>query len=60
MREPETEQVVTLYLAGSTVYELASQFGVHRHTGSETVERKGVSRRYQNLSPEQIATARSL
>jgi len=48
------------YRAGATVYELARQFGVHRHTVSELLERHAVSRRYQKLTPEQIDLACTL
>jgi hypothetical protein len=60
LRGAEIEKLVTAYLCGSTVYELADQFDVHRHTVSEILERRGVSRRYQKLSSEQIAAACSL
>lgn len=60
LREAQVKELVADYLAGSTVYELADQFGVHRHTVSGILERRGVSRRYQKLSPEQLDLACTL
>jgi len=60
LRGAEIDELVAGYLAGGTVYELARHFGVHRHTVSEILERSGVARRYQKLSPEQLDTACSL
>jgi DNA-binding CsgD family transcriptional regulator len=60
LRETETKELVSGYLAGSTTYELADRFGVHRHTVSGILERDGVSRRYQKLSPAQLDLACSL
>ena len=60
LRGPETSELVAGYQAGATVYDLADQFGVHRHTVSEILERRGVARRYRKLSPQQIERACSL
>lgn len=60
LREPEVEELVAGYLAGSTAYELAGQFGVHRNTVLGILERRGVPRRYQKLSPEQLDLACTL
>ena len=57
LREPEIKAVLASYLAGATVYELADQHGIHRHTVSEILERHGVVRRYQKLSVELVETA---
>jgi len=57
LREPEIVELVTSYLAGSTVYELADQFSIHRQTVAEILERRGVARRYKRLSPEQLELA---
>jgi hypothetical protein len=57
LRGPEIDELVSGYGTGSTIYELAEQFGGQRHSVSEILEQRGVSRRYQKLSPEQIATA---
>ena len=54
LRGAEIDELAAGHQAGTTVYELAAEFGVHRHTMSEILERRGVSRRYQKLSPEQI------
>lgn len=60
LREPEIDDLVAGYMAGSTVYELAHQFSIHRQTVSEILERRGVSRRYQKLSHEQLDLACTL
>ena len=60
LRDAELDRLVAGYQSGATVYELADQFGVHRHTVSDILERNDVPRRYQKLSSEQIETARSL
>jgi transposase-like protein len=60
LRGNEIEQLVAGYQAGATVYELAEQFGVHRGTVSDVLERRGVARRFGPISPAQVATASSL
>jgi len=60
LRGAEIDQLVASYRAGATVYELSAQFGMHRHTVSEVLERRGVSRRYQRLSLEQVDLACTL
>jgi DNA-directed RNA polymerase specialized sigma24 family protein len=60
LREAAVEELVAEYLAGSTAHELASQFGVHRNTVLGILERRGVPRRYQRLSPEQLDLACAL
>jgi DNA-directed RNA polymerase specialized sigma24 family protein len=60
LHEPEIDELVTSYLEGSTVYELAQQFSIHRHTVSEVLERREVSRRYRKLSPDQLRLACTL
>jgi lambda repressor-like predicted transcriptional regulator len=60
LHDPEIDELVTSYLRGSTVYELAHQHSIHRQTVSEILERREVARRYQKLSPEQLDLAASL
>ena len=60
LRGAEIDKLVADYLIGATVYELAEQFGVHRSTVSDVLERRGVARRFGPLSPAQIAIAASL
>ncbi len=60
LRGAEIDKLVAGYLVGATVYELAEQFGVHRSTVSELLERRGVTRRFGPLSPAQVAMATSL
>ena len=60
LRAPEIDDLVAGYLAGSTVYELAHQFSIHRQTVSEILRRRGISRRYRKLSPEQLDLACTL
>jgi hypothetical protein len=60
LRGPEINELVAGYLAGATVYELATQFSVHRHTVSDILERRDISRRYQKLTPEQVDLASAL
>jgi transposase-like protein len=60
LRGPEIDELVAGYQGGATVYELAEQFGVHRSTVSDVLERQGVARRFGPLSPAQVATASSL
>lgn len=45
----DIEALVESYEDGSTVYELARRFGIHRSTVSVVLERRGVSRRYRLL-----------
>jgi hypothetical protein len=53
----EILDLVQGYRAGLTVYELASQFGIHRETVSSVLEREGVQRRRRPLSTSQIEKA---
>ncbi|KJF18160.1 hypothetical protein [Acidithrix ferrooxidans] len=38
----EVNQVVAAYFGGSTTYEIASQFGLHRHTVSRHLKDRGI------------------
>ena len=44
----ELSELVALYEAGATVYELAEQFGIHRDRVSRLLEEAGVPRRYHH------------
>jgi hypothetical protein len=59
LREAEVGELVAGYVA-VTVYELASRFRVHRNTVLGILERRGVPRRYQKLSPEHLDLACTL
>lgn len=62
-RRLSREEIVELvqgYRDGFTVYELATQFGIHRETVSGVLERNGVPRRRKPLSSAQIEQACSL
>jgi len=57
LRLAEIEELVAGYLAGATVYQLATRFRIHRATASLLLERQGVARRNRPLSPAQIDQA---
>lgn len=50
----QIDQLVSRYLEGATVYELAAEFGCHRATVSDHVKRSGVPMRRHKASAEQI------
>jgi len=56
----EILELVRAYREGLTVYELATQFGIHRETVSGVLEGEGVPRRGRPLTPAQIERAASL
>ena len=56
----ELEALEREYLAGATLKELAVRFGVHKHTVSAILKRRGVQVRYRSLEPEQIDQAKDL
>ncbi len=47
--ESETERIIALYQSGSSVYELAEQFGCHRQTVSRRLRSRGVQMRGSTL-----------
>ena len=51
----EVDDLVRRYRAGAKVSELATQFGVHRDTVSETLNRRGVARRHGGLASELLS-----
>lgn len=59
-RQLESQQVQELisgYVAGSTVYQLGEQFGIERRTVSRILHRHTVPMRRRGLSPDQIDEA---
>jgi hypothetical protein len=58
--EADVTELVAGYLAGSTADELADRFRAHRNTVLGILERRGVPRRYQRLSTEQLDLACAL
>jgi hypothetical protein len=55
--ENEIDQLIAAYRAGSTVYELAAQFGCHRKTVSGHLKSHGVRMRLTPLTEEEIDQA---
>jgi hypothetical protein len=51
----EVDDLVRRYRAGAKVGELAANFGVHRDTVSEILDRQGVARRQKGLAPELLS-----
>ena len=49
--------LVTAYQAGSTLEEIAAEFGIYVRTAAAHLERQGVRQRRHRLSPDQIAEA---
>ncbi len=57
LRQDEIKDLVARYQAGSTVYELADQFRIHRVTVSKLLERESIPRRYRVLDDAAIEQA---
>lgn len=57
LSKDEIGEVVKSYLAGSTVYQLADEFGCHRNTISTHLKSSGVILRLTPLSEDQIHEA---
>lgn len=55
--DTQTEDLVAGYLSGSTVYELAAQFGCHRNTVSRLLKSRGIALRLVSMTDEQIVEA---
>jgi hypothetical protein len=51
----EVDDLVGRYRAGAKVGELAANFGVHRDTVSEILDRRGVARRQKGLAPKLLS-----
>jgi lambda repressor-like predicted transcriptional regulator len=56
----EVVHVIRLYQGGTEMCELATQFGVHKHTISQCLKRMGVPRRRQGLRDDDIEEAAQL
>ena len=55
---PEHEQaIVAEYQVGTTTYQLARKYGIHRNTIGRILKRRGVEMRMQGLSPAQVSEA---
>jgi DNA-directed RNA polymerase specialized sigma24 family protein len=57
LRSDQVDELVESYLAGSTLKEVAQQFGIYRTTVSELLEARGIERRYCSLTTEEIDQA---
>ena len=58
--EGETARLIAAYQAGSSVYELAEQFGCHRETVSRRLKSRGVQMRGAALGKKQLDEAERL
>jgi lambda repressor-like predicted transcriptional regulator len=50
LRAGETAELARAYESGASLKELASRYGIHKHTVSNILERQGVPRRYLRLT----------
>jgi len=55
-RDP-VAQLITSYQAGSTLEEVAAEFGVYVRNAAAHLERQGVPQRRHRLTPDQVAEA---
>ena len=60
LSSPEVAALAEKYQSGSTVYELAKEFGINRKTVSDYLHRANVPMRLAGLSPEQVDEAVTL
>lgn len=60
LKPAEIERLMAWYQAGSTIYQLAEQFHIHRDTVSKILERAGIPRRNRPLTASQIEQAAAL
>lgn len=56
----QVEELCEAYVAGSTVYELAGSFGVHRTTVLAVLKREGVARRNRRITADEVREATRL
>ena len=56
----DIDQMIDAYCNGATLGQLATQFGIHRETVANTLEERGVPRRYRLLSGERLTRAIAL
>ncbi|WP_374194448.1 hypothetical protein [Amycolatopsis sp. MtRt-6] len=55
--DDQTQQLIAAYQAGSTVYQLAAQFGIERRTVSTILHRRQVPMRRRGLTDDQVEDA---
>ena len=60
LKPDEVQDLVAGYLAGSTAYELAKRFKVHRGTVSAQLNRQGVPMRGRGMTVDQVTQAAAL
>ena len=58
--QDQTQRLIASYQAGSTVYQLADEFGIERRTVSAILHRHDVPMRRQGLSDDQVNDAERL
>jgi site-specific DNA recombinase len=57
LKDDQVQQLIAGYLAGATVYQLGTRFGIERRTVSNILHRKNVPMRRRGLSPDQVDEA---
>ena len=57
LKPSEVEEVVIAYQAGSTLYELAERFRIHRVTVSHLLERHDIPTRYRLVQGDRLQSA---
>jgi DNA-binding CsgD family transcriptional regulator len=57
LSERQLDELVAAYQAGSTVYDLAERFKIHRQTVSQHLHRLGVTMRNQGLDDHEVNQA---
>lgn len=60
LSDARVQEMVAGYQSGSTVYELAAQFGCHRKTVSNLLKTRGIALRMGSMTDEQISEAVAL
>jgi len=60
LNDRQIARIVERYEAGTTTYELATEFNVHRATISQHIKTAGVKMRLQPLTPQQVDAAVAL
>ncbi|MBW4061129.1 helix-turn-helix domain-containing protein [Candidatus Saccharibacteria bacterium] len=58
--DSQSSQLITAYLQGMSVKELAHRFGVHRHTVTAVLTRYNVEIRQPGLRPDDVEAAAQL
>lgn len=60
LSDARVQEMVAGYLSGSSVYELAAQFGCHRKTVSSLLKSAGIALRLASMTADQIMEAAAL